>query len=24
MRFWVIACVAGFLGVLLALAGGHV
>lgn len=24
MRFWVIACVAGFTGVLLALAGGHV
>lgn len=24
MRFWVIACVAGFLGVLLALAGGHI
>ena len=24
MRFWVIACVAGFLGLLLALAGGHV
>ncbi len=24
MRFWVIACVAGFVGVLLALAGGHV
>ncbi|HEV7952018.1 MAG TPA: phospho-N-acetylmuramoyl-pentapeptide-transferase [Candidatus Saccharimonadales bacterium] len=24
MRFWVIACVAGFLGVLLALTGGHV
>lgn len=24
MRFWVIACIAGFLGVLLALAGGHV
>ena len=24
MRFWVIACIAGFLGVLLALAGGHI
>jgi phospho-N-acetylmuramoyl-pentapeptide-transferase len=24
MRFWVIACIAGFLGVLLSLAGGHV
>ncbi len=24
MRFWVIACVAGFIGLLLALAGGHV
>jgi phospho-N-acetylmuramoyl-pentapeptide-transferase len=24
MRFWVIACVAGFIGILLALAGGHV
>lgn len=24
MRFWVIACVAGFFGILLALAGGHV
>lgn len=24
MRFWVIACVAGFLGLLLALAGGHI
>jgi len=24
MRFWVIACVAGFVGVLLALAGGHI
>lgn len=24
MRFWVIACVAGFLGVLLSLAGGHI
>ena len=24
MRFWVIACVAGFMGILLALAGGHV
>jgi phospho-N-acetylmuramoyl-pentapeptide-transferase len=24
MRFWVIACVAGFVGILLALAGGHV
>lgn len=24
MRFWVIACVAGFLGVLLALSGGHI
>jgi phospho-N-acetylmuramoyl-pentapeptide-transferase len=24
MRFWVIACVAGFVGLLLALAGGHV
>lgn len=24
MRFWVIACVAGFLGILLALAGGHI
>jgi phospho-N-acetylmuramoyl-pentapeptide-transferase len=24
MRFWVIACVAGFLGILLALGGGHV
>jgi len=24
MRFWVIACIAGFLGVLVALAGGHI
>lgn len=24
MRFWVIACVAGFMGILLALAGGHI
>jgi phospho-N-acetylmuramoyl-pentapeptide-transferase len=24
MRFWVIACVAGFMGVFLALAGGHI
>lgn len=24
MRFWIIACVAGFLGLLLALAGGHI
>lgn len=24
MRFWVIACVAGFTGALLALAGGHI
>lgn len=24
MRFWVIACVAGFIGILLALAGGHI
>jgi phospho-N-acetylmuramoyl-pentapeptide-transferase len=24
MRFWVIGCVAGFIGIMLALAGGHI